>query len=113
MGAEFFHEYVGFEEVPDNVKSSVACFEHRKDELIQRYGTDPYSGTMKEKESFEMAMEESLTPHEADEWVDGWLDRDDRPFDDKWGPAGCIRVCHSINKRHTTTGYMFFGWASS
>jgi hypothetical protein len=70
-------------------------------------GHGGYSGTLAEKHDFrEIHMPRTTTPTmgEALAWIDTFgCDYDTLGVNDKWGPAGVIR---------TTTGYVFFGWAS-
>lgn len=73
---------------------------------ILEYGTRPYSGTIKEKESFITISQ--LPGMSIDETIKEVLDPESKHFklvfDDKWGPAGCIR--------HEDGEWIFFGWAS-
>lgn len=64
------------------------------------YGHGGYTGTIAEKHSF-VRLGSAATWGEAFRLSDDLLD----DVDDKWGPAGALRV--------GTEGWLFFGWASS
>jgi hypothetical protein len=72
-------------------------------------GHGGYSGTIAEKSTF--VMIDAGTPPEGEDPV-RWrvrqagdlLDRGDPRVDDKWGPAGCVKLGDG--------DFYFFGWAS-
>jgi len=67
------------------------------------YGHRGYSGSIAEKESFvEIELPEG---EEAEEYADTLLSDGDDRVDDKWGPAGCLKMEEGK--------FLFFGWASS
>lgn len=67
------------------------------------HGHAGYSGTIAEKSSFvEIPVPAGLDPAQ---YADQLLVDGDARVDDKWGPAGCIKV--------GDREWMFFGWASS
>lgn len=70
-------------------------------EAIEMYGNQGYTGSIAEKDSFEMATNEVVSPDDIPSIVDQVFSR----FEDKWGPAGCIEL--------TTGEYFFFGVAST
>lgn len=72
------------------------------DAATEEYGTEPYSGTIKEKSSF---VDIEVPPGEDPiRYADQLVDNGDPRVDDKWGPAGCVQ----LGENH----YYFFGWAS-
>ncbi len=79
------------------------AFSDLVDDALFEYGHRGYTGTIAEKSSFIMIQpNEGETPSQCARRL---LSSDDRRIDDKWGPAGCIKV--SDGK------WLFFGWASS
>ena len=98
MGAEtFFTKSRG--------NSPKAAFEKAVQEANYDYGHAGYTGTIAEKDSYQMASYVSLTMFEAQQLADSLIDTP--PYSDKWGPAGCLRVSDDPKI------YFFFGWASS
>lgn len=83
-------------------KTADEAFRTAVDDALYKYGHAGYTGTIAEKRSFVMIA----SPNTADpvEYADMLLERRDSRVDDKWGPAGCIRVSDGE--------YLFFGWAS-
>lgn len=72
------------------------------------HGHEGYTGTIAEKDEFEVIILGSMTFEDAEDKAESLFRlRDDR-IDDKWGPAGAIRV-----KDEDHDGWLFFGWASS
>lgn len=67
------------------------------------HGHGGYTGSIAEKDSF-VTMGTASTMEKAYELAYDLLD--DPKVDDKWGPAGVIRI-------ENTNRYLFFGWASS
>lgn len=51
-----------------------------------------------------MVTEEVMTLEQAQALAHGLIGNRDPRIDDKWGPAGCIKL--------TNGKYYFFGWAS-
>lgn len=102
MGAEWFcHVAEG--------DSSKEAFLNAVEEAKYWNGHGGYTGTIAEKTSFgEIAVPEGLEPNDFVRLLEdpdeqkkrglGWLD-------DKWGPAGCIKVKEGQ--------WAFFCWASS
>jgi hypothetical protein len=82
------------------------------------HGNEGYTGTIAEKQTFQKVgvrfSPEATTRLqkmlEADEAVDRILDSDMNPFDDKWGPAGCMVLREPTQDKPGE--YIFFGWAS-
>ena len=67
------------------------------------HGHGGYSGTLAEKRDFVMIeLPPGQTPHT---YADELINNSDSRIDDKWGPAGCIKI--------DGDNYLFFGWASS
>jgi hypothetical protein len=73
-------------------------------EYESEYGEyEGYSGTIAEKNNF--VMIDLPKGEDAYKYAEKLIDDGDRRIDDKWGPAGCIKL--SAGK------FLFFGWASS
>lgn len=83
--------------------SAQEAFNNARAEAKQMYGDDGYTGSIAEKDSFEMASRTPMTEEEAKEFI--WGGNGFGKFDDKWGPAGCIEL--------DTGGFVFFGIAST
>jgi hypothetical protein len=65
-------------------------------------GHGGYTGTIAEKRSFVMIECPQGTDHRT--FINKLIDDGDPRIDDKWGPAGCIKL--------SPKKYVFFGWAS-
>ena len=83
--------------------SAQEAFNNARAEAKQMYGDDGYTGSIAEKDSFEMASRTPMTEEEAKKFI--WGGDGFGKFDDKWGPAGCIEL--------DTGGFVFFGIAST
>ena len=96
MGAEvFFHTAIG--------KTPREAFEKAREEALYDYGHSGYSGTIAEKRNYTVIeCPEGVSPTA---YADALISDGDKRVDDKWGPAGCIKVKDGA--------YLFFGWASS
>lgn len=94
MGADWF-------ETEAYGADAKAAFKTAREEAQCDRGHGGYTGTIAEKHTFKL-----VTPG-GNETLRDFLDRmaDDPKFDDKWGPAGAVRVEEGK--------YIFFGWASS
>ena len=96
MGAEiFYHTVAG-----DTVK---AAFKNAVEEACHDYGHAGYTGTIAEKDSYIVIdCPDGIKP---EQYADQLINEDDERIEDKWGPAGAIKI---------KDGYwLFFGWASS
>lgn len=76
---------------------------------VQRdyYDTHPYSGTVAEKESYiEIPVPDDIKdyPKKIIDYSRKLIDDGDERVDDKWGPAGCLKLLPDQ--------WLFFGWAS-
>ena len=77
------------------------------------HGHAGYTGTIAEKNEFHeipfkpVAVDGPTSPlqDQAEKFAWRLLEGDDGRCNDKWGPAGCVKIA----KGH----YLFFGWASS
>ena len=96
MGADSFTSYA-------NGKTAQEAFESAVKEAQYDYGHAGYTGTIAEKKSFVMIP----TPDTDDieYFIEKMLDGNSSPVNDKWGPAGCIKL--------DGQEFVFFGWASS
>lgn len=80
-----------------------AFLEARANALYQS-GHGGYSGTIAEKSGFvEIALPIGKS---AEAHAEDLMQENDRRIDDKWGPAGCIKLPEKDK-------WLFFGWASS
>ena len=85
-------------------KSPAAAFNEAVERALYLHGHAGYTGTIAEKYEFTV-----ITPPPdgttAEQYARDLLDEGDPRIDDKWGPAGCIKI--------DADTYLFFGWASS
>jgi hypothetical protein len=90
---------------PDPAKA----FDAAKEAAYWYDGHAGYTGTIAEKDSYVVITDGPIPEHEADELAERVMAADDERISDKWGPAGAIAIGQDGN----TTGWLFFGWASS
>lgn len=84
-------------------KTAKAAFEKAVKKAEYDYGHAGYTGTIAEKSEFvEIDLPEGDDPREFAEHLVG---SSDERINDKWGPAGCIKIKDGE--------FLFFGWASS
>lgn len=96
MGAETFQQ-------TGHGATAKEAFKDAYDSACYDYGHRGYTGSMAEKDSFtEIELPEGK---DASEYANELIDNDDERIDDKWGPAGCLKIKDGE--------YLFFGWASS
>ncbi len=81
------------------------AFRKAIDEARYMSGHGGYSGTIGEKSDFTMIEVEARTDRKKIAFAQKLLEDQDPRIDDKWGPAGCIKL--------KAKDYLFFGWASS
>jgi len=101
VGAESFRDYF-------SGSTAQEAFDNAVKEAQHYHGHGGYTGTIAEKDSFQMATSKILSNEEANHLAD---ELENTTFSDKWGPAGCIQINSSQNSFNKT--FMFFGWASS
>lgn len=83
-------------------KTAREAFSIAKEQAYYEHGHSGYTGTIAEKSSFVMiAPPDGINP---ENYADDLMDNDDDRINDKWGPAGCIKL--------EGNEYLFFGWAS-
>jgi len=82
-----------------------AAFRDAVEKAAYDYGHRGYTGSLAEKDSFVMIDSNNHSLMEANELAEKLIDEGDERIDDKWGPAGCIKI--------NDNSYLFFGWASS
>lgn len=84
-------------------KTAREAFDEAKAYAQHMHGHGGYTGTIAEKYSFTVIN----APPGSDprKFAQGLLDEADPRVDDKWGPAGCVKVAEGE--------YLFFGWAAS
>jgi hypothetical protein len=82
-------------------KTAKSAFKVAIKEAQYHYGHSGYTGTIAEKQDFiEVTLPKGEDPVKfADKMID------DPRFDDKWGPAGCVKIDKDT--------FLFFGWASN
>jgi hypothetical protein len=98
MGSETFF-------TKSHAKFPKAAFQKAVKEAKHDYGHSGYTGTIAEKDSYQMVSYATFTTAEALALAENLIDK--APYYDKWGPAGCLRVSDDPKI------YLFFGWASS
>lgn len=74
------------------------------------YGHAGYTGTIAEKFEYHVISKDPLPPDDAFALAEKLIDKQDPRIDDKWGPAGAIRILTDNPSEET---WLFFGWASS
>ena len=96
MGAETF-------ETRAKGKTAEIAFREAVKQAQYDHGHGGYAGTIAEKREFTLiAVPEGKAPAE---YASELIDDGDARIDDKWGPAGCVKVGEGE--------WLFFGWASS
>lgn len=79
------------------------AFVDARDRAAWDHGHAGYTGTLAEKHEYvTIKCPEGVNPRE---YAEGLINKSDPRIDDKWGPAGCIKLEEGK--------YLFFGWASS
>lgn len=82
--------------------SAKEAFSQAYSNAVAYYGFGGYSGSIAEKHSFvEIACKVGVAPVE---YAEELMNNDDERIQDKWGPAGCIRI--------DSNSFIFFGYAS-
>lgn len=100
MGAEvFFHATEG--------KTVDEAFRKAVDEACYDYGHAGYTGTIAEKDSY--VVIKCPKDRKPQEYADSLINDGDPRIDDKWGPAGAIK----LEPMDGSNMWLFFGWASS
>lgn len=109
MGAEQFWIF-------ETGATAMSAFHKAVEKANFDHGNSGYTGTIAEKSEFVMIADAATREHARAMSEKLLEDRDDR-IDDKWGPAGCIRIPHHSRTMATAKygedEFMFFGWASS
>lgn len=102
MGASSFQVIVKIKD--GEAKSEQAAFNEAVREAQYDSGHGGYTGTIAEKRSFTRV---GSVATEAEGWalVNALFEKNDSRIDDKWGPAGSIKV--------GADAFIFFGYASS
>jgi hypothetical protein len=101
MGASDFITY-------EPTRDLRTAFANARDQAAYDYGHAGYTGTIAEKGST-VNVSGLLSLDEAYALADKMIREHDDRISDKWGPAGAIPVTNGTE----TTGWVFFGWASS
>jgi hypothetical protein len=110
MGATIFQTYVS--------ASRIACpvdiaFSHAQQSAKHYYGHGGYTGTIAEKDSYCLIDADGIPYDKATKLADELIRNEDSRINDKWGPAGVIRIQQRGSKnRSRMVGWLFFGWAS-
>ena len=115
MGAEAFKR-VAFGKTPEEAFSN-AC-----DEAREWYGKRPYTGSIKEKDTFTEIPEEEYKGKDRRKFANELISDGDDRVDDKWGPAGAVSLkgtqeAQEYREKNGLVGkhgavWLFFGWAS-
>lgn len=98
-----------------------AAFDHQYNEAEEAHGNSGYTGTIAEKEGFEVVQTETRPQEELDAALTLWghlelgklgiaPNENNDAANDKWGPAACIEIKTTDGRVY---GWYFFGWASS
>jgi hypothetical protein len=103
MGAETFYEET-------YAASPYAAWNQLREDAISYYGTQPYTGSIKEKYTYKFATQEVLSIDEAYALANKLINEHPE-FSDKWGPAGCIETHPAPDVK--SRRFLFFGWASA
>lgn len=74
------------------------------------YGHGGYTGTLAEKDEYVIIHSDPLPDAVGHAMADRLIMEGDERVDDKWGPAGAIRLTESEDGEQR---WLFFGWASS
>jgi hypothetical protein len=102
MGADTFTQFHPGEQ------PSQDAFRQARDQARYDHGHAGYSGTLAEKDSCVVINEEGLSMQDAVDRAEELVSMEDPRINDKWGPAGAIRISDGKDQ-----GWLFFGWASS
>jgi hypothetical protein len=90
-------------------KSARAAFNAAVEQAAYEHGHAGYTGTIAEKDNFiEIPLPKTGRKdpeRRAEALANKLIEKNDPRIDDKWGPAGCIKIGPGK--------YLFFGWASS
>ena len=79
------------------------AFSEAREEASYENGHGGYTGSLAEKGNFkEIHLPDGEDPFK---FANKLIDEGDPRIDDKWGPAGCVKIKDGE--------YLFFGWASS
>lgn len=84
-------------------KTAALAFAEARRRAEYDEGHSGYTGTIAEKDEF--VMIEVPTGRDFREFTSELIENRDRRVDNKWGPAGCVKIGDDE--------YLFFGWASS
>lgn len=103
MGAEVF-------ETSGDKPDIQEAFDVAQQDAFYWHGHGGYTGTIAEKQGAVIIEDKPMTFEDAKKLAWDLIDKYDERIDDKWGPAGAIRV---IDKDANFDGWYFFGWASS
>lgn len=85
------------------------AFSKAASEARYMYGHGGYSGTIAEKHDV-VLIDTVASEREAYDLAEKLLGEDDERIDDKWGPAGAIKIAGGPPDRQQ---FLLFGWASS
>jgi len=95
MGADIFMTAARGSDARDAFNAAVQ-------EAQYDHGHAGYTGTIAEKVGFKIIpLPYGREPYE---YAEDLINESDRRIDDKWGPAGCLKL--------EDGKYLFFGWAS-
>jgi hypothetical protein len=85
-------------------KTAQKAFNDAVQQAQYDHGHSGYTGTIAEKDSFKMIEVPKDIPTDKNSLRDWAIDKGIEEVDDKWGPAGCIKI--------DKDEWFFFGWAS-
>lgn len=78
-----------------------------------RWGHEGYTGTIAEKDEFIIIKGDATPAKETEAIADKMLKEGDERINDKWGPAGAIKIEDAAESNFFHELWAFFGWASS
>lgn len=85
--------------------SASAAFESATSAACHTHGDHGYTGTIAEKDDYVVVHDAPPLPiPDAEKLANELINKQDPRIDNKWGPAGAIRL---------VDGWLFFGWAST
>ena len=95
--------------------SAKRAFDVAQEKAQYDNGHDGYTGTIAEKSEFVVIQSKPICSHDAMELAEKLIEDRDARIDDKWGPAGAIRLIQPMSQHaaDATERWLFFGIASA
>jgi len=88
------------------------AFDNAHNQACYNYGNSGYSGSLAEKDSYIVITPSAEFQDDESKvrFSEHLIDERDERVDDKWGPAGAIRLADNSSGLQV---WLFFGWASA